>query len=250
MSGWGRRMPDARVPSKSREDLSGPDFIAQQLGDIIRYNTYILPESTNWAGDLERDPCLALAASLALARAGNFQILLKGDLNARTSSNTPSANDPPRTSKDDKPRSPRSRFLFRLCNDYDLVFISGADCFGPASGEYTSFQGSRTTVIDYAICSRSLFSKIRSFKVEPQVKGFDHAALVLQLEVDSKWLSADAFVRPKKRKREEVELPSETELDKILIETLAAGKDTAKKSLNLFGSVLAITTPIAVTICG
>ncbi|KAJ7737794.1 hypothetical protein DFH07DRAFT_693167, partial [Mycena maculata] len=45
-------------------------------------------------------------------------------------------------------------------------------------------------------------------------------------------------------------LPNETELDKILIETLAAGKDTTKKSFILFGSVLAVTTPTAVVICG
>ncbi|KAJ7701678.1 hypothetical protein B0H16DRAFT_1235348, partial [Mycena metata] len=115
--------------------------------------------------------------------AGKFKILLKGDLNARTSSNTPSANDPVRISKDDKPMSGRGRFLFRLCNDYDLVFISGAQCFGPSSGEFTSFQGSHRTVIDYAICSRSLLPQIRSFKVEPQIKGFDHAALVLEIEV-------------------------------------------------------------------
>ncbi|KAJ7026212.1 hypothetical protein C8F04DRAFT_1268385 [Mycena alexandri] len=149
----GRRRHDSnsvRVPSKAREDLSGPDFMALQIGNIILYNTYLLPESANWAGTLESDPCLALASSLAVARAGNFEILLKGDLNARTGSNTPSANDPIRRSKDNT-ISTRGGYLFRLCNDCDLVFISRAECFGPNGGDYTSFQGSRQTVIDYPI---------------------------------------------------------------------------------------------------
>ncbi|KAJ7466476.1 hypothetical protein FB451DRAFT_1402208 [Mycena latifolia] len=137
--------------------------------------------------------------------------------------------DPPRPSKDDKPVSTRGRFLFKLCNDYDLVFISGAECFGPGSGEYTSFQGSRQTVIDYAICSPSLFPKVRSFTVEPRIHGYDHAALATQLEVDSVLLTATVFRPSRRRKREETILPDNTELDKLLIETLAAGKDEAGK---------------------
>ncbi|KAF8195225.1 hypothetical protein K438DRAFT_1760893 [Mycena galopus ATCC 62051] len=67
----------ARVASKTREDLSGPDFMAIQMDSIVIYNAYILPETTNWAGNLERDPCAALAASIATTYAGRYQILLK-----------------------------------------------------------------------------------------------------------------------------------------------------------------------------
>ncbi|KAJ7892347.1 hypothetical protein B0H14DRAFT_2254002, partial [Mycena olivaceomarginata] len=45
-------------------------------------------------------------------------------------------------------------------------------------------------------------------------------------------------------------LPDETELDRLLIETIAVGKDNSKNALTLLGPVLAITTPTAVTICG
>ncbi|KAJ6616051.1 hypothetical protein B0H10DRAFT_1949406 [Mycena sp. CBHHK59/15] len=74
----------ARVPFNLREDLSGPDFMAIQMANIVIYNVYLLPETINWVGDLERDPCLALASSLAVARAGVFKILIFSDLNART----------------------------------------------------------------------------------------------------------------------------------------------------------------------
>ncbi|KAJ6613856.1 hypothetical protein B0H10DRAFT_1951124 [Mycena sp. CBHHK59/15] len=212
--------------------------MAIQVGDIVLYNDYILPESTNWAGDLDRDPCLTLASSIALAYAGGFRILIAGDLNARTGSQTPSARDPPRASKDEKPPSSRGRFLFKLCNDYDLVFVSGAECFGPSSGDFTSFQGSRSTVIDYVICSRSLFPAIRSFAVEPREPGFDHAALVVRLEINSNLLAPMDPQRSRKRKREETTLPNHTELDKLLIQTLEAGKDDKGKKPRLYGPAL------------
>jgi ribonuclease HI len=44
-------------------------------------------------------------------------------------------------------------------------------------------------------------------------------------------------------------LPDETELDKLLIHTLEAGKDESKKALALFGPVVSVTIPVTVTIC-
>lgn len=79
-----------------------------------------------------------------------------GDLNGRTNSRTASVNDPARHSLDDKPTSTRGRFLLKPCADYNLVILNGDMYFGPNSGAFTSFQGSRQTVIDYVICSKSL----------------------------------------------------------------------------------------------
>jgi hypothetical protein len=56
--------------------------MVHQIGNIVIYNVYLLPETKSWVGDLESDPCLALASSLAVAYA--FHILIMGDLNART----------------------------------------------------------------------------------------------------------------------------------------------------------------------
>ncbi|KAJ7841791.1 hypothetical protein B0H14DRAFT_2586683 [Mycena olivaceomarginata] len=205
----------ARVPSKLREDLSGPDFMVHQIGNIVIYNVYLLPETKSWVGDLESDPCPALASSLAVAYAGAFHILIMGDLNARTSSQTPSVHDPLHHSLDKKPPSTRGRFLFKLCTDYNLMIINGVERFGPNSGKFTSFQGSRKTVIDYAICSKELFPKVKAFGVEPRILKCDHVALILQLEIDSSLIGAPT-VRSRKRKREDVVLPDETELDRLI----------------------------------
>ncbi|KAJ6490125.1 hypothetical protein C8R45DRAFT_796138, partial [Mycena sanguinolenta] len=45
-------------------------------------------------------------------------------------------------------------------------------------------------------------------------------------------------------------LPNETELDKLFISTLEAGKDKEKKSLALYGAVTSVTTPLKVTVHG
>ncbi|KAJ6629694.1 hypothetical protein B0H10DRAFT_1939668 [Mycena sp. CBHHK59/15] len=85
--------------------------------------------------------------------------------------------------------------------------------------------------------------------LEPRVTGFDHAALILQLKVDTAILGHSAFPY-KKRKREVVILPDETELDKLVICTLAAGKDESKNTLSLFGPVFFTTEPVKVTLSG
>lgn len=37
----------ARVPSKLRNELCGPDFMVHQNGNILVFNVYILPETSN-----------------------------------------------------------------------------------------------------------------------------------------------------------------------------------------------------------
>ncbi|KAJ7933232.1 hypothetical protein B0H13DRAFT_2306911 [Mycena leptocephala] len=77
---------------------------------------------------------------------------------------------------------------------YDLMILNGVERFGPNSGGFTSFQGTRKTVIDYVICSKSLYPKITAFKVLPRKADFDHAALVVQLEVDPALLTMNSRV--------------------------------------------------------
>ncbi|KAJ6605140.1 hypothetical protein B0H10DRAFT_1957259 [Mycena sp. CBHHK59/15] len=193
-----------------------------QIGRLLIYNVYLLPETTHWAGSLEKDPCEALAASLALAYAAQFDLVLFGDLNARIAALRANAADPPRTSMDKG--NPTAR----------------------ESGKFTSFQGRRKTVIDYVACSRCIFEDIQSFSVADQEPGFDHAVLTLKLKQNIDMANV-MFSSPRKKRKGEVVLPNETEL---LIATLAAGKDKARKLLDLYGPVHVVTTPVKVTIHG
>ncbi|KAF8121650.1 hypothetical protein K438DRAFT_1653550, partial [Mycena galopus ATCC 62051] len=153
-----------------------------QIGTRLIYNVYLLPESTSWVGDLDSDPCAALENSLALAYMAGFEVVVPGDLNARTESKKARPQDPDRVSKDPDITT-RGRWLLRMCGDYNLVVVNGAARFGPESGNYTSFQGDRRTVIDYILCSRPLYDKILSFKVCDRVGKHTHAALAIEIEM-------------------------------------------------------------------
>ncbi|KAJ7102008.1 hypothetical protein C8R44DRAFT_747033 [Mycena epipterygia] len=183
--------------------LGDPNQISASLGAASQLFLMVLVFRLNCVksqiGDLECDPCFALSASVAIAAyAGNFQILIMGDLNGRTKSRTASVHDPPRVSMDDKEVSPRGRFLFKLCADYNLMMVNGLERFGPNSGAFTSFQGERKTVIDYVICSKSLYPKITAFNVLPRELPFDHAALTVKLEIDSNLLNMTARTHTRK----------------------------------------------------
>jgi hypothetical protein len=106
--------------------------------------------------------------------------------------------------------SQRGRWLCSVFNDYDIVFIDGATCFGPESGKYTSFQGKtviRRTVINYAACSHKLFSSVKAFAVADQDSDHDYAALSLEIELDvgEQYLMLDAT--PCKKRKIDVSLP-------------------------------------------
>ncbi|KAF8171349.1 hypothetical protein K438DRAFT_1773197 [Mycena galopus ATCC 62051] len=203
---------------------------------------------------LEKDPCEALAASIALAFYADFEISVHGDLNARTASKKAYPTDPPRSSKDKGRVSMRGTWLCKLLGDYGLAIVNGAICLGPNSGNFTSFQGKneetmRRTVIDYVACSKSSWDKIVSFRVSPRVPKFDHAATVLKIK-----LTFDAqnilFASSRKKRKLERTLPDSSDLDKLFIATLESGKDDAKKLRNLFGPVSSVTPSVRVVVHG
>ncbi|RDB15841.1 hypothetical protein Hypma_003735 [Hypsizygus marmoreus] len=135
------------LPISHRNDLSGPDFMVLQLGDTLIYNVYLLPETASWAdSNLDTDPTEALAASLALAHSANFKMLMMGDFNARTASLVASSSHPAHASEDNAVPSTRGRWLLRVLAEHGLALVSGATRFGPKSGAFTSFQGTRRTV--------------------------------------------------------------------------------------------------------
>ncbi|KAK7049162.1 hypothetical protein R3P38DRAFT_3620855 [Favolaschia claudopus] len=118
-----------------------------------------------------------------------------------------------------------------------------------SSGKFTSFQGQRRTVIDYGACSRGLYENVKSFSVADRLPGYDHAALTVEIKFDIGETNR-ALQHPRKKLKKDVILPTETELDRLLIRTLEAGKDEERKSLTLYGQVLANSDPLKVTVHG
>ncbi|KAF8188562.1 hypothetical protein K438DRAFT_1764309 [Mycena galopus ATCC 62051] len=143
-----------------------------------------------------------------------------------------------------KKESTHGKWLCEVFGDYNIVFVSGAVCFGPSSGKITSFQGIHRTVIDYVACSRALFSEIVSFTVADQVEGYDHAALAVSIKLDV-GDSNTILERPRKKAKVDVVLPDVTELDKLFIRTLDAGKDEDKKLYALVHTACARLAAVA-----
>ncbi|KAF5374013.1 hypothetical protein D9615_009920 [Tricholomella constricta] len=177
----------------------------------------------------------------------DFRIILMGDLNARTASLTAYPLDPQRSSKD-KTVSTRGRWLCRTLADNDLAIVNGVVRFGNNSGDFTSFQGTRRTVIDYAAVSNSLWPSVTSFTVCPREDGYDHAALCINVTLD---INTRALTQiPSRKSTKQEPLPTTTELDKLLIATLEAGKDEKKKNNALYGPTFITTNPTKVAIHG
>jgi hypothetical protein len=82
----------------------------------------------------------------------------------------------------------------------------------------------------YALCSTSLLPGITVFTVQPRVGTCYHAALLIEFQIDAAYIECPTGLATRKRKRDDDVLPDETELDKRLIQTLAAGKDKSKRN--------------------
>ena len=105
------------------------------------------------------------------------EILLQGDLNARTSNSIDTTKHdkydinievenfelPLRTSAD-KELNSKGKELLDLCKTYSLCIINGRKT-GDILGNFTSFQPGGNGVVDYAIVSHGLFESILTFHV-------------------------------------------------------------------------------------
>lgn len=242
------------LPIIHRRDLSSADSMVLQLDDLIIFNTYILPENRDWSLDIERDPVIALATALASAsQSHTTRVLVMGDLNARTCSERAFPTDPLRVSKDVKPVSARGRRLLNIFADSNVAILNGQMLngqlkYGPDSGNLTSFQPRGNSTIDYAAYSNAHLDQIEHFKICPKVNRYDHCATVVHTRMRIPTNRKTTMTL--KRRKQEVTLPTETYLDKLLIETLQSATDECRKVVHLFGKVYHTTTTIKVAIQG
>ncbi len=120
------------VAFKYHTDLLGPDFLVIQVGNMVYYGAYILSETTDWSEYLEDDPEEALASSLTGAHLAGLQIVLLGDLNARTACRQPAkCHHPKRISLDKSMVSTRGRWLCQTLRSVDCMILNGVESLGP-----------------------------------------------------------------------------------------------------------------------
>ncbi|KAJ7863666.1 hypothetical protein B0H13DRAFT_2565008 [Mycena leptocephala] len=123
---------------------------------------------------LEKEPCEAVAASIALAYNTDFNISVHGDLNGRPASNRAYPTDSPRCSMDTGEPSTRGKWLCRMLGDYGLVIVNGVICLGPQSAS----EPTLSEIVQKIKCIGShsgTEDKVSSCKVEIMVQGYAHA---------------------------------------------------------------------------
>ena len=91
------------------------------------------------------------------------ELIIMGDLNARTTSLTPFPDHPPRQSKDTGAVDARGRMVLQCCRDNKLFLLNGVTLLGPQADLCTSFHTSSSsnpssTVIDCVASSQIVHS--------------------------------------------------------------------------------------------
>jgi hypothetical protein len=148
--------------------------------------------TSQWAGVLEKDPCEALAASLAVAYPAHFEFLIIGDLNARISALA--LHPVPPWTRETLPNvaDGYANCLMNITQSSSAVL----NALGPIAVNLPP-SNIRKTVIDYTACSRNLFSSIKTFSVADRIPGYDHAHLLVSFEVQ---IDAQTTIIPNPRK--------------------------------------------------
>ena len=158
---------------------------SEEQKDIVIIYTYVAPEhSAIYTADEPNGiEILQGTVDTVISEYPNVNILLLGDFNARTSNNldyiphddisfvfNDSNTDYPsdifnldRSSKDKK----INKFglsLIEMCCTYDIHIMNGR-LFNDKVGNFTCFYNNGKSVVDYMICSTSLFESVKNFGV-------------------------------------------------------------------------------------
>ncbi|KAJ6612443.1 hypothetical protein B0H10DRAFT_1807544 [Mycena sp. CBHHK59/15] len=107
----------------------------------------------------------------------------------------------------------------------------------------------RKTVVDYIACSKEIFPNIASFSVCDHIWGYNPRCNSSTPQIGCGPANS-IFASPWKKRKLDFSLPDDTNLDKLFIVTLEAGKDAAKKLTTLYSLVLVVTAPLKITVHG
>ncbi|KAE9382918.1 hypothetical protein BT96DRAFT_1009875 [Gymnopus androsaceus JB14] len=164
---WGGVLAFVRkhIPATLNKELSSTDIMVLNVGPLILYNAYILPEnSTSWTEFADKHPYDMLWQSLAAASVLNKPILILTDMNARTASRQ-MYGSLARSSQDTSNVSSRGSSFLKMGNDLELIILNGVQSMGPTSSQCTSFQPRGSSVIDYAIVNAQMLELVKGFAI-------------------------------------------------------------------------------------
>ncbi|KAF5386614.1 hypothetical protein D9615_001545 [Tricholomella constricta] len=217
---------------------------------------YIPPSGSNWAAWTSVDPedhCLGL---IDLAhRTTSKPIVVLGDFNARTASRQVSLPDSPMRQSLDELTNARGLRMLSILRAHSLVILNGTDYESSRPGALTSFQPMGSSVVDYALVSHTLLSCLTraAFRV-CDMEWSDHAHLRLEVNFPSTASSVLPSSNPPSIRNALLALGHDDaygdsqQLNLELRRVLASAKTDEEATIDLYGPVTAITTPLTVYI--
>lgn len=234
-----------KLKPQCRHNLCTPDVLVLQIGNLLVFNVYILPETTSWEGVIESDPWLSLANVLCRVAASAADVILVGDFNARTASHSASFLDPKRFSAD-ATFFTRGTALLKLLDECACTILNGIPELEPTSASFTSFQPRGNAVVDYAICSRRLLWSIRGLFLDRSTP-VDHIPLSVALQLQCDFVNSAIY---RHNRLDPLSLPDVSDLDQDYIPLIKAASDNNSKVEALYGLVFYHTAPVRAAIDG
>ncbi|KAF5383705.1 hypothetical protein D9615_003606 [Tricholomella constricta] len=215
---------------------------------------YIPPSGSNWPAWASADPedhCLALI-DLAHCTMSKPVIIL-GDLNARTASRQVTLPDCPVQQSLDELTNTRGMRLLRLLHAHSLVILNGTTYEYPRPGALTPFQPIGSSVVDYALVSHTLLPCLPSAALHiSNTEWSDHVHLCLEVNFPSIASSVLPPPNPPSIRKALLALGHDTaygdslQLNLELQRVLASARTDEEATIDLYGPVTTITTPLTV----
>ena len=141
------------IPLTVVQGVSAPDLLVLDLGFSFVVASYLPPKGSNWHAWTDVDPEQRLQEVLAYcAASGSKLVLLAGDLNARTGSDSSLFPRSPRVSLDTRSDS-RGKRLLQWCSSYRLSILNGTTAENVSPGALTCYQERGASVVDYVMAS-------------------------------------------------------------------------------------------------
>lgn len=139
---------------------------------------YIPPKGSTGESNLVNKWSL-LAEEVAHFKARG-QLLLLGDFNARTADLSENSGCGVRISKDNSVND-YGKELLQICHAYNLTILNGRVGVGNQLDSFTCITSQGCSVVDYAIVSETLLTKIGSFQVDNPSTYSDHCSLSVSI---------------------------------------------------------------------
>ena len=174
------------IPVTVVHGVSAPDLLVLDLTSCFLVASYLPPKASNWHTWSDIDPEQRLQEALAYCSAsGGKMVLVAGDLNARTGSDSSLFPRSRRVSLDTVLDS-RGRRLLQWCSLYGLSILNGTSAERDCPGAVTCFQERGASVVDYVLASAAHVSCIDDGGlVMTRSQWSDHCQVVIAVTLPS-----------------------------------------------------------------